>query len=83
MVAWVPIFLYSSILTSLRKENHLDIRRIMFPSLIILKTKMVLFNGALPLTKLSNPTSKLVNTQWITADPPPNVHFPKFLNSCP
>ena len=24
-VTWVPIFLYSSILTSLRKENHLDI----------------------------------------------------------
>ena len=24
-VAWVPIFLYSSILTSLRKENHLAI----------------------------------------------------------
>ena len=23
-VTWVPIFLYSSILTSLRKENHLD-----------------------------------------------------------
>ena len=24
-VTWVPIFLYSSILTSLRKENHLEI----------------------------------------------------------
>ena len=26
-VTWVPIFLYSSILTSLRKENHLEILR--------------------------------------------------------
>ena len=26
---WVPIFLYSSILTSLRKENHLDISNYM------------------------------------------------------
>ena len=29
-VAWVPIFLYSSILTSLRKENHLDTYQLLY-----------------------------------------------------